>query len=83
MATDNFEARENVLDTLANVLFQLSDPEDMKGEEDIAMDEYRAILSIMLGAIDFNVTGVAEDGTISASIKILDLEDYLENILSE
>ena len=83
MSMDKFEAREQIVERLAEVLFRLTDPEDMKGEEQIAMDEYRAFSAIMLGSLDLHVIDVNEDGLISANMRLLDLEEYVEKILSE
>lgn len=83
MAEDTFEIRENIVERLAEVLFRLTDPDDIKNEEDIAMDEYRAFASIMVGSLDLTVTDVNEDGLISANMRLLDLDEYVEKILSE
>ena len=83
MTTDKFEAREQIVERLADVLFNLTEPDDIKGEEDIAMDEYRAFASIMAGSLDLQVASVDEDGTFHVTMRLLDLEEYVEKILSE
>jgi hypothetical protein len=80
---DNFEAREQIVERLAEVLYNLTDPDDMKGEEEIAMDEYRAFSAIMAGSLDLRVVNVNEDGTFQVTMKLLDLQEYVEKILSE
>jgi hypothetical protein len=83
MAIDKYEMQEKIVERLAEVLFNLTDEEDMKGEEEIAMDEYRAFALIMTGSLDLKVVGVDEDGLITVNMRILDLKEYVEKILSE
>jgi hypothetical protein len=83
MAIDKFEMQEKIVERLAEVLFSLTDEDDMKGEEEIAMDEYRAFASIMTGSLDLKVVDVTEDGLITVNMRILDLQEYVEKILSE
>jgi len=83
MATDKYEIQEKIVERFAEVMFYLTDEEDMKNEEEIAMDEYRAFASIMTGSLDLKVVDVSEDGLITVNMRILDLEEYVEKILSD
>jgi hypothetical protein len=83
MAIDKFEMQEKIVERLAEVLFNLTDEDDIKGEEEIAMDEYRAFASIMTGSLELKVVDVAEDGLITVNMRLLDLQEYVEKILSE
>lgn len=83
MAIDKYETQEKIVERFAEVMFYLTDEEDMKNEEEIAMDEYRAFASIMTGSLDLKVVEVSEDGLITVNMRILDLEEYVEKILSE
>lgn len=83
MAKDIYEAREEIVNQLGEILFRLSDPEDLKGEEVEAREDYMAFATIMVGSLDLKVESVSEDGTITATIRVLDLDEYVEKSLSE
>lgn len=64
---------------MADVDFEKLAPQ----EEQTMLEDYEEVATHLLDSMSFEITDIKDDGSISASLKLIDIEKYISDFLGQ
>ena len=81
---DTFETRIGIINHMAEMLLNMTDPDDVKGIPDEELiGDFKVMANHLLGCLDLNVLGTDENGLITATLRFASINDYMDKIIGE
>jgi hypothetical protein len=84
--SNNFETRLEVVKHISKMLLEMADVDFNKltpDQEQVLLEDYEEIGAHLLDSMSFKVTDVYEDGSFSAVIKFIPINEYIDKVFSE
>jgi hypothetical protein len=81
---DTFETRIAIVHHMAEMLLNMTDPDDVKGIPDEELiGDFKVMATHLLGCLDFKVLETDENGLTTATLRLADINDYMDKIIGE
>ena len=69
---------------MAEMLLNMTDPDDVKGiPDDELIADFKVMATHLLGCLDLNVLNTDENGLTTATLRLADINDYMDKIIGE
>lgn len=82
---NEFEIRIDIVKHISAMLLEMSEVGDSAtdAEIQIMLEDFEEVADHILGALALEIKGIDDDGVISASMKLMDIEKYIEDLSDE